>query len=337
MCRDACGRDLDLVLQQAMRCRRRRSGNRADRMTHAPPARIRAVQQTIESRLRALLHARFAQRRSREQRRFAHIRLLIHEHRALPGRFSVDGSPAELARQRAHHRASGFTESLLTGHHPCLREKTGERRTHESRRILTGVRGCRIEHEIQRAPRDRQHGGVARPGVLREQQRDRRRMHHAARRSTRANGIVELAPHLPDGCLDQPQAQDAAGPAVSREHELSHQGGVLYDDGTLLAITARDFRQQLFQASPRDGIVRGEIRAAEEGRTVGCEKNGEWPAVQARETLDGRLIALRDVRPLVAIHADRNEEHVDQRTDLGIGVDRAIGFGTPATRFAADV
>ena len=107
--------------------------------------------------------------------------------------------------------------------------------------------------------------------------------------------------------------------------------------GSVPAITARDFRQQLFQASPGDGIVRGEIRAAEEGRTVGCEKNGEWPAVQTRETLDGRLIALRDVRPLVAIHADRNEEHVGQRTDLGIGVDRAIGFGTPATRFAADV
>ena len=112
---------------------------------------------------------------------------------------------------------------------------------------------------------------------------------------------------------------------------------MLHDDGTLLAITARHFREQLFQASARDGIVRGEIRAAEEGRTVGCEKNGEWPAVQTRETLDGRLIALRDVRPLVAIHADRNEERVDQGADLGIGVDRAIGLRTPATCFAADI
>ena len=124
-------------------------------MTHAPTARIRALQQSIERRLRTLLGAGFAQRRRCEQRRLAHIRLLIHEHRALTGRFSVGGSPAELARQRAHHRASGFTESLLTRHHPCLREKTGQRRTHESWRILAGVRGRRIEHEIQRASRDR--------------------------------------------------------------------------------------------------------------------------------------------------------------------------------------
>jgi len=138
-------------------------------MTHAPTARVRALQQSIERRLRALLGAIVAQRRACHQRRLDHVRLLIHEHCALSGRFAVAGSPAEVARQRTYPRASGVAESSLTGDDPGLREEAGQRRAHESWRILTGARGCRVEHEIQRAPRDRQREGVTGPGVLGEE------------------------------------------------------------------------------------------------------------------------------------------------------------------------
>ncbi len=59
--------------------------------------------------------------------------------------------------------------------------------------------------------------------------------------------------------------------------------------------------------------------------------------MQTREPLDGRLIALGNVGPLVPIHTDGDEERVDEGADFGIGVDRAISLGAPATRFAADV
>jgi len=162
-------------------------------------------------------------------------------------------------------------------------------------------------------------------------------MHDAACRRARTNCIIELASHRRDRALDQPRTQDAPGRVVPREHKLPHQGGVLHDDGTLIVIAPRDFRQQLLQAATGDGIVGGKISAAEERRAVGGEKNGERPAVQTREPLDRRLVALRDIRPLIPVHANGDEERVDERADFRIGVDRAIGLGAPAAPFATDV
>src|ERR1044072_6079212 len=53
--------------------------------------------------------------------------------------------------------------------------------------------------------------------------------------------------------------------------------------------------------------------------------------------LDRRLIAARDVRSLVAVDAHGDEQRVDQRRDLGIGVDRAVAFIARATVVTPDV
>src|SRR5437879_13627243 len=162
-------------------------------------------------------------------------------------------------------------------------------------------------------------------------------MHDAACRRARTNCIIELASHRRDRALDQPRTQDAPGGVVPREHKVPHQGGVLHDDGTLIVIAPRDFRQQLLQTAPGDGIVGGKISAAEERRAVGGEKNGERPAVQTREPLDRRLVALRDIRPLIPVHANGDEESVDERDDFRIGVDRAVRRVTTTANVATNV
>src|SRR6185295_12340788 len=52
---------------------------------------------------------------------------------------------------------------------------------------------------------------------------------------------------------------------------------------------------------------------------------------------DRALVALGDVRPLVTVHANGNEQRVDERADFGIGVNRAVRFRAPAAALAADV
>src|SRR5258705_2026214 len=130
---------------------------------------------------------------------------------------------------------------------------------------------------------------------------------------------------------------DYAPRSAAGEHELSDHRCLLHDEGTLLAIRTRDLGKNLLQAATRDGIVGGEIRATKERGAIGGEEYRERPPVQAGEALDRALVALRDVRPLVTVHANRNEQRVDERADLGIGVNRAVRFRAPAAALAADV
>lgn len=122
-----------------------------------------------------------------------------------------------------------------------------------------------------------------------------------------------------------------------REHELPHHCGLLRDEGALIAVGAGDFRQNLLEPPSRHRIIGREIGATEEGGAVGGQEDGERPAMQTGQALDRRLITQRDIGPLVAVHANRNKERIDRRADLGVGVDRAVGFGAPAAYVAADV
>src|SRR5205807_6828089 len=80
-----------------------------------------------------------------------------------------------------------------------------------------------------------------------------------------------------------------------------------------------------------------EERAAEEGGAVRREKHRQGIAVQPGQRLHRALVALGDVRALVAVHADRYKEGIDQGAERGIGVHLAIHLRAPATFIGADV
>ncbi len=114
------------------------------------------------------------------------------------------------------------------------------------------------------------------------------------------------------------------------ERQLPDQRGVLHNERPLIVVAARDLGQDLLQAPAGDWIVRREVGASEERGTVGGEEHGQGVAVQAGERLDRRLVMLCDVRPLVAVHAHRHEEGVDQRPEGTVGVDLTVHLRAPA-------
>ena len=59
--------------------------------------------------------------------------------------------------------------------------------------------------------------------------------------------------------------------------------------------------------------------------------------MQPGERLHGGLIVLGHVGPLVAVHAHRHEEGIDQRAEGGIGVDLAVHLQAPAALVRSDV
>ena len=162
-------------------------------------------------------------------------------------------------------------------------------------------------------------------------------MHHAPHHRARPHRGVEGCARRGDLLLDAGRLQHAARAATARQDELPHQRGVLHDELAPVTVALRHFGKNLFQAAPRDGVVGRKVGAAEEGRAVGREEDGERPTAQAGHRFDGGLVALRHVGALVAIHPHRNEQRVDQSADLGVGVDRPVGLGAPAAHFAADV
>ena len=178
----------------------------------------------------------------------------------------------QLVGQAPHEGSARFPVVVVGGDDPGLGDRSHKGRANQPRGILAGNPGGCVEHEIQRPERRRTGGRVA------EQQRRGLGVHDIPGNCSAANRLVEIAPDVDDSLLHQGRPQCSTELTVSREHELANPRRLLDDEGALLAIALRHFREQLLQPTSGDWIIRGEIRAAEKGRAIRREEDGERPS-----------------------------------------------------------
>ena len=115
-------------------------------------------------------------------------------------------------------------------------------------------------------------------------------------------------------------ASSAPSPAAGRGSMLASASveprGLLGDRGALLAIRGGDARQEIDESGqPVAGVLR-KIGAAEERLAGGRQEHRQRPAAgAAREQRVRRLVDLVEVRPLLAVDLDVDEELVHHRGD----------------------
>ena len=101
-----------------------------------------------------------------------------------------------------------------------------------------------------------------------------------------------------------------------RREPVFQRLGVLPHLRLLVAIDARDLLQHMHEGRPAVARLLGEVRAAPEGLGVGGEEHGERPAALLPELVQRRHVDGVDVRALLAVDLDVDEEVVHHARGL---------------------